>query len=147
MKVYKATMEDVKGVAHLFHLYRVFYEQQSNVEEAERYLSERLTKSESVIFVAKEKDTYVGFVQLYPTFSSVSMTRTWILNDLYVLQEARKNGIAQLLLDKVKQFALDTGAKSIHLETGPDNKIAQSLYEKNGYQKDNIYVRYSLPLA
>jgi len=34
-------------------------------------------------------DQLMGFAQLYPSFSSVSMKRLWILNDLFVSSEAR----------------------------------------------------------
>ncbi|UOY94214.1 GNAT family N-acetyltransferase [Ectobacillus sp. JY-23] len=146
MHVYKATLEDAEGLSALFDLYRQFYDQDANLEGAKLFLSERLQKQESVIFVAVQDLVYLGFIQLYPSFSSVSMRRTWILNDLYVQEEARGQGVAQKLLDAAKIHALQSGAKSLELQTAPDNLAAQRLYEKNGYKHDTSFRNYSLCL-
>jgi ribosomal protein S18 acetylase RimI-like enzyme len=132
MEIYQATIEDLEGVSNLFNLYRVFYQQTSDIESAKTYIKNRLENKDSVIFVGKDKQKYVGFTQLYPTFSSISMKRAWILNDLYVDAEARKQGTGQMLLLKAKDYAIETDAKTISLSTAPDNYSAQRLYETNG---------------
>ena len=147
MEIYQATIEDLEGVSNLFNLYRVFYQQTSDLEGAKTYIKNRLESKDSVIFVVKDKQKYVGFTQLYPTFSSISMKRAWILNDLYVDVEARKQGIGEMLLHKAKDFAIETGAKSISLSTAPDNYSAQRLYEKNGYIQDSQFYHYELSLT
>ena len=147
MELYQATIEDLEGVSNLFNLYRIFYQQTSDLEGAKNYIKNRLENKDSVIFVVKDKQGYVGFTQLYPTFSSISMKRAWILNDLYVDAEARKQGIGEMLLQKVKDYAIETGAKSISLETAPDNYAAQRLYEKNGYKKDSQFYQYDLEFS
>ncbi|WP_096156382.1 GNAT family N-acetyltransferase [Bacillus sp. FJAT-45066] len=146
MEVRRATTEDLAGVAQLFNKYRMFYEQNSDLEGATQYIKERLDKNESVIFVVINGEEYVGFTQLYPTFSSISMMRAWILNDLYVDEVARKQGLGEMLLSMAKDFGLETGAKSIALSTATDNLAAQSLYEKNGYKKDETFYQYELIL-
>lgn len=147
MEIYQATIEDLDGVSNLFNLYRMFYQQTSDLEGARTYIKKRLESKDSVIFVVKDKQEYVGFTQLYPTFSSISMKRAWILNDLYVDAEARNQGIGEMLLHKAKDFAIETGAKSISLETAPDNYAAQKLYEKSGYKKDSQFYHYDLDLT
>ncbi|WP_200411316.1 GNAT family N-acetyltransferase [Virgibacillus salexigens] len=144
METYQATIEDLEGVSNLFNSYRMFYEQPSDLEGAKKYIKERLENKESVIFVVKNNQKYVGFTQLYPTFSSISMKRAWILNDLFVDLEARKQGVGEMLLHKAKDFAIAAGAKSIALETAPDNDAAQKLYEKNGYVRDTEFYHYEL---
>lgn len=147
MEAYQATMEDLDGVSNLFNLYRVFYEQTSEIEGAKAYIKQRLEHKDSVIFVVKDHQRYVGFTQLYPTFSSISMKKAWILNDLYVDTEARNQGIGEKLLNKAKDLAIETGAKSIVLETAPDNAASQRLYEKNGYIRDSQFYHYELNLS
>ncbi|MGM0921263.1 MAG: GNAT family N-acetyltransferase [Bacillota bacterium] len=146
MEIYQAGIEDLEGVSNLFNLYRVFYQQTSDLEGAKRYIKKRLESKDSVIFVVKDIQKYVGFTQLYPTFSSISMKRAWILNDLYVDTEAR-NGIGEMLLYKSKDYAIETGAKSISLSTAPDNYSAQRLYEKNGFIRDSQFYHYELSLT
>ncbi|MBP1905379.1 ribosomal protein S18 acetylase RimI-like enzyme [Paenibacillus turicensis] len=156
----QATIHDVPQLAVLFDQYRVFYGQPSNVEGAKQFLLDRFNHAESVILVAKENENedantdaninvsmnanIVGFTQLYPTFSSISMQRSWILNDLYVAEEHRKQGIAEQLLEQAKRFAMMTNAKGIALSTAPTNKQAQALYEKLGYVRDDEFYNYFL---
>ncbi|WP_449537701.1 GNAT family N-acetyltransferase [Ferdinandcohnia sp. Marseille-Q9671] len=147
MEIYQAGIEDVEEVSQLFNLYRIFYQQKSDVDGAKLYIRERLENSESVIFVIKDEQKYVGFTQLYPTFSSISMKKAWILNDLFVSEEARKQGVGEMLLQAAKEYAIETGAKSISLSTAPDNHSAQRLYERNGYIQDSQFYHYELSLT
>ena len=146
MEIRQATTEDLAGVAQLFNKYRMFYEQNADLEGATHYIKERLEKNESVIFTVINGGEYVGFTQLYPTFSSISMKRAWILNDLYVDEVARKQGVGEMLLGMAKEHAEKTGAKSIALSTAPDNIAAQRLYEKNGYKRDEAFYQYELTI-
>lgn len=147
MEIFQARIDDLDGVAKLFDLYRVFYHQDSDLDGAKSYIKERIERKESVIIVVKDNQNYVGFTQLYPTFSSISMKRAWILNDLYVDKKARKQGIGEMLLTKAKEYAIATGAKSLSISTASDNDSAQRLYEKNGYKKDSQFYHYELDLT
>ncbi|HZG69904.1 MAG TPA: GNAT family N-acetyltransferase [Chondromyces sp.] len=147
MEVYQASIKDLDGVSNLFNLYRIFYQQESDLDGAKNYIKKRIENKDSVIFVAKDKQKYVGLTQLYPTFSSISMKKAWILNDLYVDIDARKQGVGEMLLNKAKDFAIETGAKSLSLSTALDNHSAQKLYEKNGYKRDSQFYHYELDLT
>ncbi|WP_044639974.1 GNAT family N-acetyltransferase [Risungbinella massiliensis] len=147
MIVYQATQADLKGVAPLFDQYRVFYEQPSDLPGAQQFLLERLIRQDSVLFVAVAEGEYLGFTQLYPSFSSVSMQHTWILNDLFVSSGSRGQGIATKLMEKAKEYAIATGAKSLSLQTAQSNLSAQRLYESQGYVKDEEFYSYELLLG
>ena len=83
----RATIDDVTEIAKLFDAYRVFYMQQDDLMLASEFLTERINNSESVIFYAKDvAGNYVGFTQLYPSFCSIAVQRTWILYDLFVAE-------------------------------------------------------------
>jgi len=129
----------------LFDAYRQFYGQDSDVENASLFLQERLAARDSVVFLAYDEGDAVGFTQLYPSLSSVSLNRTWILNDLYVEPRARRNGVAKLLIHRAKDHALSTGATKLVLATASDNVLAQRLYEKHGFKKDD-FIHYYLSL-
>ncbi|WP_366249028.1 GNAT family N-acetyltransferase [Terribacillus aidingensis] len=146
MTIIRASIQDVKETAILFNQYRQFYKQVQDLIGAEAYITERLEKGDSAIFLAKDGDEYVGFTQLYPTFSSIGMKRAWILNDLYVAENARKQGVGEKLLDVAEAFARETGAGSIALSTAPDNEKAQRLYERKGYERDKQFYHYELGL-
>ncbi|MDZ7878067.1 MAG: GNAT family N-acetyltransferase [Saprospiraceae bacterium] len=131
----------LKEVAIVFDLYRQFYKQPCNILLAERFLRERILGRESVIFAAFERDVAIGFTQLYPSFSSVSAQRSWILNDLFIRESYRKRGIAELLMNHTKSFAIQTYAKGLALETAEDNP-AQHLYERLGWEKETGVLHY-----
>jgi ribosomal protein S18 acetylase RimI-like enzyme len=146
MKILRARLHDVDRVAVLFNEYRMFYKQPSDLEAARQYLAERLSKDESVIFIAIGNHTCLGFTQLYPSFSSVYLKHIWKLNDLYISEHARNMGIGQKLLEAAREHALRTESKNIILETDWDNMHAQHLYEKNGYEREDQVYHYTLPL-
>lgn len=145
LDIKKVAKDDVSMVAILFDAYRVFYKQSSNLQAAFDFLEQRVDKNESTIFVATIQGEAVGFVQLYPVFSSVSLKPAWLLNDLYVAENARRQGVAEALLQQAKQFALETKAAFVLLQTSEDNYKAQSVYEKNGWIKSNDFF-YEYPL-
>ncbi|MGE6611161.1 GNAT family N-acetyltransferase [Peribacillus sp. NPDC076916] len=142
MSIQKATLHELESLTELFDLYRVFYEQASDPRRAREFLRERLTNGESVVFLAYDEGNPIGFVQLYPSFSSVSMMRSWVLNDLFVKESARKKGFGEELLNAAIMFAREAGAKGVSLETGKDNVNAQRLYEKIGFVRETNHFYY-----
>ncbi len=147
MKLYKATEADIDRVSDLFNEYRVFYNQLSDLEGAKRFIRDRMDYGDSVIFVAVKDDAYVGFIQLYPSLSSISMRRTWVLNDLYVVENMRNQGIAQMLINEAIVLCSETNAIYLSLQTAPNNQAAQRLYEKNHFILDSEYYSYTLRLG
>lgn len=140
----KATIEDLKFVVALFDQYRVFYEKESDKEQAEKFISERLQLDDSQIFVAETNHkNLVGFVQLYPVFSSTRMKRLWLLNDLFVENEYRGKGISKQLIDISKELCQQTNACGLLLETAKANVVGNTLYPKAGFSLDNDHNYYS----
>ncbi|MEP7199042.1 MAG: GNAT family N-acetyltransferase, partial [Chloroflexota bacterium] len=116
----RATADHVDLAAPLFDGYRQFYKQASDLDGCRHFLHERLTRDESVVFLAMMDDKAVGFMQLYPSFSSISIKPLWVLNDLFVAPDARKLGVGSLLLERARQHAVETGAKGLTLSTAAD---------------------------
>ena len=142
----RAGAEHVDLLVPLFDAYRQFYQLPSDLPRARAYLAERLREEEAVVFLAAEESTALGFTLLYPSFSSLSMKPLWILNDLYVVPEARRRGVARALLEAARRLALETGAVGLTLETATDNHSAQRLYQQLGWQRDTEFFHYSLTL-
>jgi len=145
MEIVRADKSHIPEIARLFDLYRQFYRCEPDMELAVKFITDRMLKRESVIFVAPGDDRLKGFVQLYPSFCSVDAIKIFILYDLYVDEPDRKTGIGEMLMNKAAEFSRDEGASRIDLLTEINNKTAQQLYEKLGYKKDleNFYA-YSL---
>lgn len=139
--------EDIAAVAPLFDAYRVFYKAPSDPDGALAFLLARWQAHESVLYIAFDNDKPVGFVHLYPVFTSVGMARLWLLNDLYVHPGSRKDGVGRLLMQRAEQHAKETGAAGLTLSTATDNLIAQALYEAEGYERDRAFYVYNKRLG
>jgi ribosomal protein S18 acetylase RimI-like enzyme len=139
MEIKRITTSDYQLVSSLFNSYRIFYKQAPDMALAESFIKTRLQNNESVIFVAlADLDGALvpaGFTQLYPVLSSVSATKNWLLNDLYVDANFRKQGIGEALIKTAMDFSRAEGATYVKLETATDNYTAQSLYEAIGFIK------------
>jgi len=141
-----ATVHDLDVIVPLFDAYRGFYGRPSDPGRARAFLAERFAHHESIIFLAHDESGAVGFTQLYPVFSSVSCTRKYLLNDLFVVPAARRGGTGRALLEAAAVFARAQGAASLSLSTGVDNATAQGLYESLGWTRDESYYEYNLAL-
>lgn len=144
--IFQATTDHIDDVALLFNCYRIFYEQESNYNAAKEFIKERFERQDSVIFLATKDNKPVGYTQLFPSFSSVSMKRVWILNDLFVIPEVRNKGIAKALINGAKNYAIATKAIRIVLATEVTNIVAQKLYETMGYHKFDKFYHYILEI-
>lgn len=143
MTIIRATQQHLSDLVPLFDGYRMFYKQASEKKAVEEFLQERFRKNDSVIFLALDSEgNGVGFTQLYPSFSSVSMQRIYILNDLFVSEDVRGQGVGEALLEHAKEFSRNAGSKGLTLETGIDNP-AQKLYERLGWKKDDEVFHYT----
>jgi len=145
VSIRRAGRSDLTDIAPLFDAYRQFYEQPPDLRGSTRFLADRLERDESIVFVAERVGSVVGFVQLYPLFSSVSLGRVYLLNDLFVVPEARRAGVGAALLDAARRWADEQGAHYLELSTAVDNP-AQRLYEDGGWQQDREFLYYELPL-
>lgn len=150
-----ATDDDVDAVVDLFRQYLRFYDQEVPDAEARAYLTARRDAGDSVLLVAELRPeagepapedaagTLVGFAQSYPTWSSVSLSRSWVLNDLFVTPAARGTGAGRALVQDTCRRAKDAGAVRVSLATAWDNVAAQGLYESEGFVRDQHFHHYA----
>lgn len=142
-----ATSAALDAAAALFDHYRAFYGRAANPDLARRYLLERLETGESDVLLALLHGEWVGFCQLYRGFSSISCTRSVILNDLYVEEHVRTMGVGRALVTHAIERARQQRAASVVLETAATNLRAQSLYARLGFERAQGLVGYSMNLC
>lgn len=131
----------------LFDGYRQFYKQPSDTSIAREFLRDRFEHQQSVIFLAEAVDgTGLGFTQLFPSFSSVSAARIFVLNDLFVSRQARRLGAGAALLRAAADYARAAEAVYLSLSTAVDNEAAQALYLAEGWIRDDDYLVFALNL-
>ena len=140
--VRQAVLSDIEALLPLFDGYRQFYGRESDLRGSREFLLARVNHGESTLFIAHEAGVAVGFAQLYPSFSSASLARTFILNDLFVSKSCRKKGIGKLLIAAAAEFAKSLGALRLTLATAADNQPAQALYHSTGWKRDEQFIVY-----
>ncbi|MGK7910048.1 MAG: GNAT family N-acetyltransferase [Synechococcus sp.] len=142
-----ATVADVSDVSGAFDAYRQFYRQPADLDGALAFIRDRLAQNTSRIMVARNSDNVcMGFTQLYPSFSSVGMQPIWILNDLFVYPDYRRQGVARALMDAASRLGRSSGVAALVLATEVTNEPAQSLYHSLGYVRDEQFVHFRLSL-
>lgn len=137
-EISRATLADLPELHALVEGYRAFYKQAAS-DKTLNYLQQRLKNDEAIVFIARVEGKAVGFTLLYPTFSTVSLSTIWLLNDLFVVESARGQGIANELMDVAEAAAKAAGATRVFLRTANDNLPAQALYEGRKWVKDEVF--------
>lgn len=145
-RIQRAGPAQLEPAARLFEGYLHFYRKSPSPDAIRSFIEDRLRKQDSVIFLAWLDDAAAGFVQLYPSFASLSLAPSWILNDLYVDPAARSHGVGEALMQAARELGVASGAAEIFLQTARDNATAQRLYERLGYQRDDEFLVYVLNL-
>lgn len=148
MAVHAVTAADIDELAALFSGYLDFYEVPRPLGEVRDFLGDRLARGDSVLFIARSLEGRAqGFVQLYPFMSSLALASAWLLSDLYVAPDARRQGVGEALMNAARAHGEATGACGLQLETAKTNLAGQALYERLGYVRDQVYLTYWLSLA
>ncbi len=139
LSIRQAALTDIDALSVLFDGYRQFYGRESDVAAAKQFLVDRFGNGESVLFIAHDGSEPIGFTQLYPSFSSVSLGRIYVLNDLFVNELGRRKGVGAKLLAAAADFARTVGAIRLTLSTSNTNTTAQALYEAEGWERDDDF--------
>ncbi|MGZ4184245.1 MAG: N-acetyltransferase family protein [Solirubrobacteraceae bacterium] len=87
----------------------------------------------------------VGFATVYWTWSTTSACRTGIMNDLFVVEDARGRGTADRLIEACRAECSQRGARQLTWQTAPDNLRAQAVYDRVGGTREQ-WVDYWLPV-
>ncbi len=150
----QAVFADLEELAPLFDQHRVAQGQNSDLPAARGFLQARFNHGESVLFVAVQREVRdvrdvrdgpnaaVGLAQLYPSFSSTSLARVFVLNDLFVHASARRQGVASQLLAAVERYAWQMGAARVSLNVTRDNSAGQALYRAQGWRQDEQFFMF-----
>ncbi len=143
----KATLQDLDQLTNLFDQYVVFYKNPSNIEKHKAYLKDRIENNEATVFLAfveNNPEKAIGFTLIYITFSSLALNKILILNDLYVDPNVRKNGVGKKLISQTVALAKELGSNLIRLRTSKSNTVAQGLYNKMGFVREDYLYSYDL---
>ncbi|MCT7940283.1 MULTISPECIES: GNAT family N-acetyltransferase [Shewanella] len=113
MHIRLAVDADLQPLSHLFDHYRQSCDHPSDINGCYTFLSQRLSENDSIIFVAFESEIILGFIQLYPSFSSLMLQPVWYFEDAFVLPKYRNQGIASQMIARAGVLAKSAQVKLI----------------------------------
>jgi ribosomal protein S18 acetylase RimI-like enzyme len=142
LTIRQATIQDLPKLVPIFDSYREYFGQQKDPAAVKQFLFEKFEHFESVVFIAQLQEEVVGFAQLYPVFSSLTLQRVWLLNDFFITEGFRGSGVGTRLFATVKEYTLLTKSKGIELSVEHTNKKAWAFWEKQGFQLDEDFRYY-----
>jgi GNAT superfamily N-acetyltransferase len=88
---------------------------------------------EGVQLLARAEDgAPLGFATVYWTWQTLDAARVGVMNDLYVVPDARGRGVGRLLIEHCRGLCRKRGAAKLVWDTAPDNETAQRLYDSTG---------------
>jgi GNAT superfamily N-acetyltransferase len=135
----RAGLSDIPAIVPLFDAYRRFFAGYANLDESKRFLEERFSHEESVVLIARAGDDVVGFIQLYPLWSSWYCRRLWFLSDLYVAEASRKRGVGRQLVERAIAHARQTEALNILVELPRREPHLEEFYRRLGFKRDEVF--------
>src|SRR3954469_23378327 len=91
----------------------------------------------------RERGPALGFATLYWTWSTLRAARVAVMNDLFVVPEARGSGVGEALIEACRERARERGMSRLEWRTAPSNLPAQRLYERVGAQRSE-WIDYGL---
>jgi ribosomal protein S18 acetylase RimI-like enzyme len=142
LTIRQATIQDLPQIVPIFDSYREYFKQQKDPLVVEQFLFDKFEHLESVIFIAMKQDEVVGFAQLYPVFSSLTLQRVWLLNDFFIAEQFRGRGTGVQLFRAVREFTILTKSKGIELSVEHTNEKAWGFWEKQGFKRDDEFRYY-----
>jgi ribosomal protein S18 acetylase RimI-like enzyme len=142
-----ATTADIDSLAPLFDAYRTFYEQTPDSAGARAYLQARIEAADATVLLAEHAGAVVGFALIYPGWSSLRMAPVLQLSDLFVDPSARARGAGRMLMEACEAVGIERGVARLQLETQRTNTVAQALYTELGWEIEEDFITYTLPLG
>jgi GNAT superfamily N-acetyltransferase len=138
--------EEFETLLPLIAAYQRFYEVVDVDADRNRFFFRRfLAPSEIGLLLAARDETglILGYACLYWHFSSLQAVDTVLMNDLFVVPEARGRGIGRALIEATAEVARERGAAWVEWSTAPDNHTAQRLYDSLTDEK-STWLSYEL---
>jgi len=103
--------------------------------------------ADGMLLVARDGDGVpIGFATVGWKWSSLRAARIAVMEDLFVVPEARGHGAADALIRACADRAREDGAPVVTWLTAPDNRRAQAVYNRVGATADT-FLEYELELG
>ena len=131
MQIETMTAQTFERVLPLIAAYQRFYKAEPDAARNRAHFGRLLDDHTAGIqFVAlDEAGQALGFATIYFSLGSVTPGVACLMNDLFVVPEARGQGIGRALILHCLSYAKAHGFPKMHWQTALDNHTAQRLYD------------------
>lgn len=145
MNIRRAAQDDAKIIAQLnTHVHQVhvdalpdIYKPPSVDDEMIALYADRMSDENGVTYIAEDNGQPVGYIYALITHrpeNPFSYARDYVLVDaMSVNPDYYGTGVADMLMQSVKDFAIERGLKKIVLDVLAFNGRAKRFYEKQGF--------------
>lgn len=137
--------DQLEALLPLIGAYQRFYRVEDIDEGRNRaFFARFVAPSEDGMLLGAWRDgELAGYACLYWHFTSLVPAETVLMNDLYVAESFRNQGIGRALIEASAVVARDRGAHRLEWATQPSNLTAQRLYDRTGAERSE-WVEYEL---
>jgi GNAT superfamily N-acetyltransferase len=146
MHISRVTQNDLPDLLPLMRDYCAFYGVEPPAEKLWDLCRTLLADPDCEGFqlIARADDgRAVAFATIYWSWSTLTASRTAILNDVYVSPDVRGYGLAEALIEEARQRCTRR-ATALTWQTAKDNLRAQRVYERIHAAREE-WLLYSLP--
>jgi GNAT superfamily N-acetyltransferase len=147
LQIAPVAAEHFEELLGLIAAYQRFYGVEEIDEDRNRAFFRRfLAPSEDgMLLGARAGGRFAGYACLYWHFSSLAAAESVLMNDLFVAEESRGEGVGRALIEASAAVARERGAVHLEWSTAPDNLTAQRLYDATGATRSEWF-EYELAL-
>lgn len=147
LRIAPIAASELEALLPMIAAYQRFYEVDDVDDERNRaFFSRFLAPSDDGMLIgAWRGDELVGYACLYWHFTSLVPAETVLLNDLYVAEDRRGEGVGRALIEASAEIARERGAHQLQWVTAPDNETARRLYDTTGAESEPS-IEYELEL-
>ena len=143
----RVTEDDLPDLLPLMRGYCDFYEVEPSDEDLLALSRTLLAWPEchGVQLIARDGDgRATGFATVYWTWSTLQAAEIGVMNDLFVVEDARGGGVAEALIEACVERCRERGAVHLAWQTALDNHRAQAVYDRVGGRRER-WLDYWLP--
>jgi GNAT superfamily N-acetyltransferase len=137
VEIAPVAVEEFEELLPLIAAYQRFYAVEAIDEGRNRTFFRRFLgpSEDGLLLGARSDGRLVGYACLYWHFSSLEACESVLMNDLYVDESARGQGVGRALIEAATEVARERGVSFVEWSTAPDNETAQHLYDRTGAER------------
>lgn len=143
LQICQATLEEIPFLIKLLEqLFKIEKDFEFNTQKHTLGLQELISNPSSYVFVGKYDNEIVAMMTVQTLISTVSGSRSALIEDFVVDEEFKHLGVGTQLFEAVKQFILSLNFKRMQLVCDEDNAYAKAFYTHKSFKPSNLKAWY-----